>query len=130
MSVLLLLVVVVLFVAAIMCPLRIARSAATPKWFKSILWASGLLLTIGTYFLTFHFVHSINANTRAHGWPVPVVVFQRDSATAPWLDYVGPVPEIALPINLGILLGAWFGILWVIARLAFRKDVAEQCNRP
>ena len=40
-----------------------------------------------------------NPNTHVYGWPIPRVIFQRDTATSPWLDYVGPAVVLAYPMN-------------------------------
>jgi hypothetical protein len=45
-----------------------------------------------------------NENTRIVGWPVPVVIFQRDDANAPWLDFVGPTTVFGYPMNLAIFM--------------------------
>jgi hypothetical protein len=48
---------------------------------------------------TFGFEYRSNENTRIQGWPVPVIVLQRDGPDAPWLDFVGPTTILALPMN-------------------------------
>jgi len=40
-----------------------------------------------------------NENTFAYGWPVPTVVFQRDSPEGPWLDFIGWTMFLAYPLN-------------------------------
>jgi hypothetical protein len=54
---------------------------------------------VAAWFTTFHYVYYSNANTRFHGWPFPHVIFQRDSPTSPWLDFVGPTTLLSFPMN-------------------------------
>jgi len=67
-------------------------------------------------FTTFFVEYRPDKNTRIFGWPVPVVVFQRESTDAPWLDFVGPTVIFGYPMNLlifavapslAVLLGAY-----------------------
>lgn len=53
---------------------------------------------------TFWYEYFPDENTRIRGWPVPLVVFQRRSAEAPWLDYVGPTTLLGYPLNLAIFM--------------------------
>jgi hypothetical protein len=57
-------------------------------------------VTIASYWMTFSYAYSPNENTRVCGWPIPIVVFQRDNADARWLDFVGPTVILGLPMNL------------------------------
>jgi hypothetical protein len=47
---------------------------------------------------TFQYEFFLNENTRVQGWPVPIIIFQRDNADAPWLDFVG------YPLNFCIFM--------------------------
>lgn len=53
---------------------------------------------------TFWYEYFPDENTRICGWPVPVVIFQRVGAEAPWLDYVGPTTLLGYPMNLAIFM--------------------------
>ncbi|OHB67355.1 MAG: hypothetical protein A2V70_11515 [Planctomycetes bacterium RBG_13_63_9] len=99
---------------AILCPYRILCNPATSKLYRFSTVATGIIVVAVSYLLTFHFVYSANANTRVHGWPVPVVIFQRDAPDGPWWDYVGPTTVLAFPMNLVLLLGVWFFLLWLL----------------
>ena len=54
--------------------------------------------------MTFHFAYSADLNTRIHGFPIPVVVFQRPDAASEWADFVGPTVILGLPMNLVVYL--------------------------
>ena len=58
-----------------------------------------LLALIATIVTTAFYSYYANPNTRVFGWPIPRVVFQRDTPISPWLDYVGPTIVLAYPIN-------------------------------
>lgn len=59
---------------------------------------------IGTFFTTFRYEYFSNENTRVYGWPVPGIIFQREDANSPWLDFVGPTLLLAYPMNLVIFM--------------------------
>jgi hypothetical protein len=63
-----------------------------------------VIVAVVAYWTTNHYDYFPNANTHVHGWPVPVVVFQRDNATSPWLDYVGLTTLLGLPMNFIIFM--------------------------
>lgn len=48
--------------------------------------------------------YSPDDNTRVQGWPVALVVYQRDDANSPWLDYVGFTTLFGLPMNFIIFM--------------------------
>ena len=91
--------------------------------FRWITAVAALGVTGLTYFLTFHYVYFANANTIVHGWPVPIVVFQRDSVDGPWLDYVGPTVFWGFPINLVLLLAPWFLLSWALNAALLRRKM-------
>ena len=65
----------------------------------------GILGTaVTTYLTTYQYGYFPDANTQILGWPIPLVVFQRESPTAPWLDFVGFTALLAYPMNLLIFL--------------------------
>ena len=59
---------------------------------------------ITTYLTTYHYGYFSDENTYFIGWPVPVAVFQRDSPTSPWLDFVGPTVVLGYLMNLLLFL--------------------------
>lgn len=70
-----------------------------------IAYVAVLLLTAGVAArTTFWYEYFPDENTRICGWPVPIVIFQRVSAEAPWLDYVGPTTLLGYPMNLAIFM--------------------------
>lgn len=86
---------------------------------------SVVALVIIAYMRTFHYEYYVNPDTRVHGWPVPVVVFQRRDATSPWLDFVGPTLILAYPMNL-----AFYSIGPVVALVAVRWIRRKRRHRP
>jgi riboflavin transporter FmnP len=63
-----------------------------------------VIVAIAAYWSTYNYDYLPDANTHVHGWPIPVVVFQRDSATSRWLDFVGPTTVLGLPMNFIIFM--------------------------
>ena len=57
-------------------------------WLRFSYGACVVGAAVAAYFTTFRFSYYANQNTEFHGWPVPVVIFQRKSPTSPWLDFV------------------------------------------
>ena len=57
-----------------------------------------------TIYMTGFYQYEMNPNTIAHGWPIPTVIFQRDTPDGPWLDYVGPTTLLAYPLNYILFL--------------------------
>lgn len=78
----------------------VALSGRTPRWVRVLYLCCFAAAAIAAYFTTFRCVHYVSPNTRFHGWPIPTVVFQRNSPTSPWLDFVGPTVILAYPMNL------------------------------
>lgn len=68
------------------------------------------------YWSTFRFVYFSNDDTRVHGWPIPIVVFQRADSDSPWLDYVGFTTLMGFPMNFVIFMAApsllLFTLVW------------------
>jgi len=81
-----------------------AASTSISKVLRLSYW-SWFVVAVGICaFTTFNYTYYTNPNTRFHGWPIPTVVFQRDDADSPWLDFVGPTTLLAYPMNLTIFL--------------------------
>ena len=78
------------------------------RWLQFRLRAAYVaVLIIGAaaaWLTTFRYEYFLNENTRAWGWPVPIVIWQRDNAESPWLDFVGPTSILAYPMNLAIFM--------------------------
>ena len=74
---------------------------------------------VTTYLTTYQYGYFPDANTQILGWPIPVVVFQRESATGPWLDFVGPTALLAYPMNL--LLFLFIPSILVLIRFAMLR---------
>ena len=81
------------------------------------------------YRMTFHFAYSPDSNTRIHGFPIPVVVFQRQDAASEWADFVGPTVILGLPMNLVVYLFPISLIFLVVAGLK-RWRLNRQVSKP
>jgi hypothetical protein len=118
--------------AAVVCPRLILKNPGTSRLYRRVTILSGVVVSGVAYGLTFHYSYFSNVNTRCHGWPVPIVIFQRAASGEPWMDYVGPSVILAFPMNLVLLLGAWFFLLWILnALIAGRRGKgSQQSHRP
>jgi hypothetical protein len=98
-------------------------------YFPQIVYVVVLVVSgLGTCWATFQYEYYLNVNTRVIGWPVPVVVFQRDDVDARWLDYVGPTVVLGYPMNLAIFMFAPSGGFLALAsrrRGLARRRLAE-----
>jgi hypothetical protein len=63
-----------------------------------------LLAVVATMLMTGVYSYYPNPNTHIFGWPVPCVIFQRDTPTSPWLDYVGFTVVLAYPMNFVLFM--------------------------
>ena len=95
------------------------------KRLKGIYIAILVICMVVAFVTTFLYVHSPNENTRVHGWPVPLVIFQRDGPNAPWLDFVGPTPALAYPINLILYLCLPSFLILVVAFCKGRSHISK-----
>jgi hypothetical protein len=68
-------------------------------WLIASYWMVTLLAFAGAIGMTAFFSYYSNPNTHVFGWPVPRVIFQRDTPTSPWDDFVGPTIVLAYPMN-------------------------------
>ena len=73
-------------------------------WPIASYWIVVILALVATVLMTGYFSYYSNPNTHVFGWPIPQVVFQRDNADSPWLDYVGPTVVLAYPMNFVIYM--------------------------
>lgn len=94
----------------------VALSGRTRRWVRVFYFCCLAAAVVAAYQTTYHYSYFRNSNTQMHGWPVPTVVFQRDSPTSPWLDFVGPTTVLAYPMN--VLL---FVLIPSIASLVFAR---------
>ena len=86
------------------------------------------LATLGTagfaaWWTAYRYNFFANENTHVYGWPVPWLIFQRDDAQSPWLDYVGPAVLFGLPMNF--ILFAFLPCL-VFLGMAYYRNHSEQ----
>lgn len=73
-------------------------------WLRSIYFVSlAAVLGIGAW-STYGYDYFPNTNTHFHGWPIPYVVFQRETSESEWRDFVGPTTLLAMPLNWIIFL--------------------------
>ncbi len=98
MTALIILGILVIICVAITSTVYILKKKNNKKSKKYLIIALILALPI-TYYMTGYFKYKINENTYSYGWPVPTVVFHRDSAEEPWLCYSGATVLLAYPIN-------------------------------
>lgn len=104
MTVILLLILLALFVVPVWA-MNVVFGPLQPNRPLRIYWCITVALAaISAYFSTFHYVFHANINTRFHGWPVPIVIYQRDGPDAPWLDFVGWTVILAYPANVALFV--------------------------
>jgi len=71
---------------------------------QSSYYATVFLTFLAAMLATLFISYYDNPNTRVFGWPIPRVVFQRETPTSPWLDYIGPTIVLAYPMNFVLYL--------------------------
>jgi len=77
----------------------VVSSSATSRGLRAPYAAAALLALAATVATTGFLSYFWNPDTHVYGWPIPRVIFQRDTADSPWLDYVGPTVVLAYPMN-------------------------------
>jgi hypothetical protein len=90
--------------AAVIAAMVKVISGSIPRAIGLIYWLLVIVAAGVCVFTTFNYNYYSNSNTRFYGWPIPTVVFQRDDAESPWLDFVGPTTFLAYPMNLILFL--------------------------
>jgi hypothetical protein len=80
------------------------------------------VITVLAFWSTFWIVYFSGPNTRIEGWPVPTIIFQRDDANSPWLDYIGPTLLLGLPMNWILFMFVPSLAFLGISYLPFRRD--------
>jgi hypothetical protein len=114
-----------------------ASSGSLPRVIGLIYWLLVVVAGAVCVFTTFNYVYYVNSNTRFHGWPIPTVVFQRDDAESPWLDFVGLTTLLAYPMNLilflvlpSIILLAWSRFKQSSYNQAEQDGTGQPATRP
>jgi hypothetical protein len=82
----------------------VVSSSATSRGLGSPYGAVALLALAATLATTGFLSYFSNPNTHVYGWPIPRVIFQRDTSDSPWLDYVGPTVVLAYPMNFVVYM--------------------------
>lgn len=77
----------------------VVSGSATSRRLRSPYAVAALVALAAAVATTGFLSYYSNSNTHVYGWPIPRVIFQRDTATSPWLDYVGPTMVLAYPMN-------------------------------
>ncbi len=85
-------------------------------WLGGSYWLFVILALVATVGMTGFFSYYSNPNTRIFGWPIPQVIFQRDTPDSPWLDYVGPTVILAYPMNFILYLFLPSVVFIILAR--------------
>jgi len=70
-----------------------------PGWLGASFWIAAVLALVAAIGMTGFFSYYSNPNTHVFGWPIPRLIFQRDTPTSPWLDFIGPTIVLAYPMN-------------------------------
>ena len=108
----------------LLCTVSFSRESSLPRFFKFSMILLSLPAAIGSYFSTFRYQYFSNPNTQVFGWPIPMVIWQRDTPQSPWLDFVGPTLILAYPLNLFVFYGLALLLLWSIRLIS--KQFAHQ----
>jgi hypothetical protein len=85
-----------------------------------------LAAAIAAALTTFNYDYFPNSNTMFRGWPVPYIIFQRENADAPWLDFIGATILFAYPLNLIIYLTPPSLVLLAVHYLFRRRTTRAQ----
>ena len=93
-------------------------------WGVLIYWAILMATVIAAAWSTYFYDYYLDENTHVNGWPVPMVIFQRQTPDGPWLDFVGPITLFSGPMNfiLYMILPAIVFLVTVRLRRAPRLD--------
>ena len=67
------------------------------KWLRLLYFSFSLLTFAATFYITSFVAYSSDPNTNIVGWPIPSVIFHRDTAKSPWQDF--PLSGWAYPMN-------------------------------
>ena len=116
-----LLLLFLLLVAGVWSLLRLYKSVVYRKLYRALATLTAVIAIPVSFYFTHYYMYFPNPNTQVFGWPIPKVVFQRDSPTGPWLDYVGPTVFLAFPINFVIFACVPLVLLSVFSLLHNRR---------
>lgn len=90
----------------------------------------GLAIAVVAYFTTYEYDYFPNKNTHIHGWPVPVVIFQRVDENSHWDDFVGPTTLLGLPMNFIIfMLGPAVALLAIACLRTWQANRSSRLTR-
>jgi membrane protein implicated in regulation of membrane protease activity len=109
--------------AVITAMVKVIRGSI-PRAIGLIYWLLVVVAAGVCVFTTFNYNGYSNSNTRFYGWPIPIVIFQRQDAESPWLDFVGLTTFLAYPINLILFL-----IVPSVALLAWSRFKRSSDNK-
>ncbi|MGO8763746.1 MAG: hypothetical protein ACLQSR_01265 [Limisphaerales bacterium] len=90
------------------------------KWLGFFYFLVVLLAFMVAFLMTSSYSYYANPNTHIFGWPIPRVIFQRDTPTSPWLDYVGTISALSYPMNF-VLYMFFPSVVAVILILLLRR---------
>jgi len=107
-------VLIACLVSVAFCPYRILKNPRTSPLYQWTTAVTGLIVIGISYIYTFYYIYYPDTNTRVHGWPIPVVIFQRSAPGERWLDFVGWTTVFGFPLNLILFVGTWLFILWIL----------------
>ena len=104
MAILLLILFLAMIVVDVWAAVVVIFKKRLSGWLRSSYFIITLLAFVAAFAVTSFFSYYSNPNTHIFGWPVPRVIFQRDTPTSPWLDYVGPTILLAYPMNFVVYM--------------------------
>ena len=91
-------------VVDILALIYVLMQRSVHKWLSISYLFVVLLALVATILTTGVYSYYSNPNTHVFGWPIPRVIFQRDTPTSPSLEYVGPTIVLAYPINFALYM--------------------------
>jgi hypothetical protein len=94
------------------------------RWVNSSYWLFVFLAVSATVGMTGFFSYYPNPNAHVFGWPIARVVFQRNTAGSPWLDFVGPTLVLAYPMNFVLYMFVPSVIFLLVARRQ-KRDISK-----
>lgn len=128
MAILLLLIFLAIVAVDIWAVVLVVVGHSVRKWLRRSYSLVVLLAFIATFWMTSSFSYYPNPNTHIYGWPIPRVVFQRDTPTSPWLDYVGPTIVLAYPMNFILFMFIPSVATIILVLLWRRRDRRQRPN--
>jgi hypothetical protein len=114
-AVIVLIVVLVALAVTVMAAISVLGRGS--NWLRVVYVVFMMIAVVAAYFTTFQYVYFENENTRFHGWPVPMVIWQREGPDEPWRDFVGTALFFAFPLNLLFYAVLPSSAAWLLAAL-------------